>query len=177
MPSAIVVGGADCVWDDVKAAQALFTPDAYAVINDMIPQWSGRIDYICSLHPEKIAEWLLQRSKKGLTFAGEVWCHKIAGPRGMMHKGVDHQSGDWQGSSGLFAPKVLLENGFNKIVLCGVPMTAEGGHIVRKRQWPVAMAFRRGWKLHEKFIKGKVKSMSGWTEQFLGAPTPEWLAM
>lgn len=176
MPSAIVIGGADCVWDDVKAARALFEPDAFAVINDMIPLWPDRIDYVCSLHPEKVAEWLNQRHKKGLDFHGEVWCHKIAGPRGIVHKGVDHHTEDWAGSSGLFAAKVLLEQGFDKIVLCGVPLVSESMHIVRKRHWSAAHAFRSGWQRNRKSIAHKVRSVSGWTKEFLGAPTPEWLA-
>lgn len=176
MPSAIVIGGADCVWDDVKAARALFEPDAFFVTNDMVPLWPERIDYLCSLHPEKIADWLSQRKNLGLKFDGEVWCHKNSGARGLMHKGVQKVSGDWAGSSGLFAAKIAIECGFGKIVICGVPLIAEGNHIVRKRQWAAAHAFRSGWKRNHKNICTKVRSMSGWTKEFLGAPTPEWLA-
>lgn len=176
MPRAIVIGGADCVWDDVKAARAMFEPDAYFVTNDMIALWPERLDYVCSLHPEKIAEWLAQRAKKKYPPPGEIWCHKIAGPRGVMHKGVDHATTDWAGSSGLFGAKVALEQGFNKVVVCGVPLVAEHNHIQRKRHWSAAHAFRSGWKRNHKNLKDAVRSMSGWTKEFLGAPTPEWLA-
>jgi hypothetical protein len=176
MPSAIVIGGADCVWDDVKAARALFEPDAFAVLNDMVPCWSERIDYLCSLHPEKVADWLNHRAKNGYQFRGEVWCHKNAGPRGLVHKGVDRTTDDWAGSSSLFAAKVLIEERFDKIVLCGCPLVSEAGHIARKRHWMAAHAFRSGWKRNHSKIADKVRSMGGWTREFLGAPTPEWLA-
>lgn len=164
------------MWDDIKAARELFEPDAFFVTNDMIPLWPERIDYVCSLHPEKVADWLSERHKKGLPSPGEIWCHKIAGPRGLVHKGVDHTTNDWAGSSGLFAAKVALEQGFGKIVTCGVPLDSERTHIARKRIWSAAHAFRSGWKRNHDKLRDKVRSMSGWTKEFLGAPSPEWLA-
>lgn len=154
----------------------MFEPDAFFVTNDMIPLWSERLDYVCSLHPEKMLDWLSQRAKRGFRPPGEVWCHKNAGPRGLIHKGVDHVTEDWAGSSGLFAAKVAIEQGFQRVVVCGVPLVAEGNHIARKRHWSAAHAFRSGWKRNEKKLRDYVRSMSGWTQQFLGAPTPEWLA-
>lgn len=176
MPTAIVIGGAECVWDDIKRARELFEPDAFFVTNDMVPLWPERLDYLCSLHPEKIAEWLAQRHKRGFAPPGEVWCHKTGGPRGLVHKGVDHTTPDWAGSSGLFATKVALEQGFEKVVVCGVPLLSEGMHIARRRYWGAANAFRSGWKRNHGNLQKRVRSMSGWTKDFLGAPTPEWLA-
>lgn len=175
MPTAIVIGGADCVWEDVKRARELFEPDAFIVTNDMIPQWPERCDYVASLHPEKVADWLQKRAKNGHPPPGEVWCHKVAGPRGLVHKCVQRTTTDWAGSSGLFGAKVGLEEGF-KVVVCGVPLVADGNHIVRKRSWSAAHAFRSGWQRNIKHLKERVRSMSGWTKEFLGAPTPEWLA-
>lgn len=176
MPTAIVIGGASCVWEDVEKARRLFEPDAFLVTNDMTVLWPERIDYMCSLHPEKILEWLNHRNKHGFAPPGEVWSHKQGGPRGVLHRGVDRTTPDWAGSSGLFACKVAIEQDFKKIVVCGVPILANSLHIVRNKHWSAAVAFQSGWKRNKHFLKDKVRSMSGWTKEFLGEPTPEWFA-
>lgn len=168
----LVIGGADCVWDDIKAAQALFEPDAYFVINDMIPLWSGPCDYVCTLHSETVSEWLRARRHNGYCDPGEVWSHKLSGnAKGL----VNHITPDWAGSSGLFACKVALQEKFERIVVCGVPLVNTQNHIKRHRIWNPASAFRNGWKNRKKQLTPYVKSMSGFTKELLGAPTADWL--
>ncbi len=167
-----MIGGADCVWEDIKQARTLFEPDAYFVINDMVPLWSGPCDYVCSLHSEKVAEWLRSRTRNGYPGIGEVWCHKKVG-----NAPVDRLIPDWAGSSGLFACKVALQEKFDRIVVCGVPLDAAQNHIDRKRPWHAANAFRGGWKTRKKLIAPYVRSMSGWTKDLLGGPTADWLGL
>src|SRR5436305_9643305 len=81
MLKALVIGGSKQVFEDAKAARALFEPDAIFVINDMIPKWPERADYFCSLHPEKMFNWIEARRKASLPMGAEVWCHKKLGPR------------------------------------------------------------------------------------------------
>lgn len=168
MPLALVVGGASCVWQDVEAAMRLATPDAFFVINDMIPRWPHRLDYVTTLHPDKLDGWLTARKKAGHPAPGQVWAHRHA-------KLVDKVTNDWAGSSGLFAVKLALELKFSGVILAGVPMTPEENHFVRQVKWSSARTFRNGWQKHLTDIKHKVRSMSGWTKSILGEPTPEWL--
>ncbi len=174
----LVIGGADCVWADITAATALFEPDAYFVINDMITLWPGPCDYACSLHAEKIPEWIRRRAHNGYPAIGEVWCHKLASGRGRQQgSGVDRLTPDWAGSSGLFACKVAIQEKFDRIVVCGVPLDAAQNHIDRHRPWNAANAFRGGWKTRKKLIAPYVRSMSGFTKDLLGGPTADWLGL
>jgi hypothetical protein len=169
LPTALILGGAECVWDDAERALDMFTPDAVLAINDSIPRWSGRLDYAVTLHPPQMEGWLKERRNKGLNVSCEVWAHKH-------HGNVVHRvTTDWAGSSGLFACKVLMQEGFGGIVLAGVPMERERGHIVRLKPWISATMFRKGWLVHKGEISAIVRSMSGWTMELLGSPTADWL--
>lgn len=173
MTIALILGGASCVWDDAKAALALADPDAVIAINDMIPAWPGKIDYAVTLHPNKLPMWLAKRRERGMETDFPCWAH-----RRDRANGVTHYCSDWQGSSGLFAIKVAIQQiGISGAILAGVPMTPTP-HFVRgeSKPWKSANAFIAGWKRHMDEIKSVARSMSGWTRQQLGAPTPEWLA-
>jgi hypothetical protein len=79
------------------------------------------------------------------------------------------------GSSGLYAVKCLMDRGFERIVLAGVPMQASGAHFFDAKNWDDVDAFTAAWREQLPRLQGKVKSMSGWTREILGAPTAEWL--
>lgn len=82
------------------------------------------------------------------------------------------------GSSGHFALKVALQDlGFDKAVLCGIPMNAEGRHFFNPRPWKVAHAYQQAWVDTLPLIKDRVRSMSGWTAELLGKPDAEWLTI
>lgn len=165
---ALVIGGAECVWDDALAALALAAPDTVYVINDMIPRWPGPIEAV-TLHPIKLSGWLCQRNAMGLAAPVSAWAHRP-------DVGVTRITDDWQGSSGLFAVKIALEQEHRGVLLAGVPMDRAQHHFVRGRPWPSASAFLKGWRLHMDAIKPHTRSMGGWTREQLGAPDREWLA-
>lgn len=169
MAIALVVGGAECVWKDAHTALSMFTPDAVFIINDMIPRWPGRIDYAVTLHPNKLDEWLRDRKKFNGQVNFRIYAHKQY--HGLVHTVIP----DWQGSSGLFAVKAALSESFAGVVLAGVPMTPKSGHFVRHKIWSSSALFTKGWVNHYKEIKVQTRSMSGWTKELLGVPTPEWL--
>lgn len=79
-------------------------------------------------------------------------------------------------SSGGYAAKVALDDGFDRVVLAGVPMTKEAAHFKRGKPWTQYDAFTKGFEQSVPFFAGRVKSMSGWSQKLLGAPTPQWLA-
>lgn len=172
MTIALVVGGAECVWKDLEAAQALCLQygrefEAF-IINDMIAQYPGKARAV-SLHPDKLESWLTKRQQAGLPKPLQVWTHRA-------HKLSTNATPDFGGSSGLFAAKIAHHNcGIAQVLLCGVPMTPEGNHFVRHAPWRAFYSFRKAWE-REMPTLGFLRSMSGWTAEKLGKPTPEWLS-
>lgn len=172
MTVALVIAGAESWASELAAARELcakvgVTPQ-YIYVNDHIATFpeAGRA---ASLHPDKIGIWLSERRKNpSLPKPIEMWAHRA-------HKNVTHTIPDWGGSSSLFAVRVELQAGTRKIILCGAPMTIEGKHFVRHKEWRAATAFQRAWNTHLKDIAMYVRSFSGWTEKLLGAPSVEWL--
>lgn len=172
MTLALVIGGADCVWTDYLAVKAICdqigVPFEIFIINDMIPSYPGAARAV-SLHPDKLEGWLSRRQSAGYPRPTQVWCHRA-------HRLATNDTPDFGGSSGLFAAKIAHHNcGFDRVILCGVPMTAEGGHFVRKQKWPSYYSFRKAWERELPALQGWLKSMSGWTKEKLGSPDLAWL--
>ena len=173
MRRALVLGDAACVFADASAALDLSPFEAIAACNNMIVRWQGHLDYAISLHPEPAPDWNgLRAAIKARTDRGfnrpEVWSYKPANC-------VDRWTPDWAGSTGLLAVKVLLELGFDRIVLAGVPISEAEGHFYDPKPWNAARIFRRGWLGHLEEIRANTRSMSGWTAEQLGMPSAEWL--
>lgn len=171
---ALVLGDARTVWEEATAALAMFEPDAVAATNNAGIAWPGRLDYWCTLHPQQCTSWVgIDAAVRQRVAAGrnrpQTWAHKAS-------RGVDRHVADWAGSSGLFAVRVLLHEGFTHIVLAGVPMNRDGAHFYDEgRPWESAGSFHKGWEKHMAQLRPHVRSMSGWTRVRLGGPTPEWL--
>lgn len=172
---ALILGCAECVWKDADAALNMFEPDAIFAIKHMIEHWPGRFDYAITLHPEMLAGFIKGRERRGFPMGFQTWAHTDRGPRGKPFAKIDRVTEDWAGSSGLLAVKVAREEDFDKIVLAGVPMQSEAGHFARKKPWVAAESFRRPWLNRQQALAPYVRSMSGWTKQLFGRPTPEWL--
>lgn len=179
MKFALVIGGAECVNDDIAQALELFSPDAYYAVND-IGAHLERLDVWCTLHPEHMDKWEEKRRLRGLGNgyeivappANEVGMH---GQKGRVARRVSYRWKDMRSSasSGIFATKVAIEDGFS-IVLAGIPMRIEDGHFERHKPWSECTQFLSGFDWVKGKLKGQVKSMSGMTREVLGAPTPEW---
>jgi hypothetical protein len=169
---AIVVGGSNNVLAEVAEAEALVRNSGmepvFIVTNDTIPIIEGEI-IAATLHPHKLPQWLTTREQAGKPKPMEVWAH-------IHHQNVTNQVNDWAGSSGLFSVAVARQKGFDKIILAGVPMKKEAGHIVRKRDWTQVIAFTAAWSRHVKEIAPYVRSMSGWTAELLGKPDAAFLS-
>lgn len=172
MPTALILGGAQCVWQDAVNALRLFTPDAVFAVNDMIAEWPGRLDYAVSLHPDKLSVFVRAREQHGYSSGFQTWAHKASA-----RDGVQKTTADWRGSSSLLAVKIaIVEEKFDAVVLAGVPMSKEQGHFKRRKPWTSAEMYRKGWHLHLGEIAPYVRSLSGWTRELLGEPTPTWLS-
>ena len=163
---AIVVGGAKDVWDEIERAKALCGDRAdFFIANDMIEHFPGEARAV-TLHPSKLRNWLQKR--KGPP-PKAVWAHR-------KFDGVTDHTEDWSGSVGLFSTKIALQKyGYDRILLCGVPMEGKGGHFVRGTDWASCEAFKKGWERHAAEIAPHVRSYSGWTAQKFGYPDAEFV--
>lgn len=182
MRAALVLGGAGNVWDDVDAALSLGEFAGVVACNDVGASWPGHLDAWVSLHAEKFGIWATQRTAAGYPPAGVILAHNEQCGRKGLPLCVSGRTefrfpGQREtGSSGLFALKVaLVDMGFDKAVLCGVPMDAAPGHFFDPAAWRGAVSHRRGWHEVLPAIQHKARSMSGWTRDLLGAPDEAWL--
>lgn len=180
MPTAMVLGGAGCVWNDAKRAQELFTPDLVIAVNDMITLWTGKLDLVASLHPEGFKQWFKDRRDLGLECKFTAWSQRdhAHGAGRVPIREVERVTEDWGGSSSMLAVKVVLvEYNCTRVVVCGAPLDAGAGHVKRKRRWEDAPNYQNAWIKRRKILQPFVRSMSGWSMHLLGGlPTAEWLA-
>lgn len=85
----------------------------------------------------------------------------------------------WNGTSGLYAVQIALEElGFAGVILAGCPIDAAMGtcspHSLMADAERVSR-YRPEWIKALPEIGARTRSMSGWTRDILGEPTPEWL--
>src|SRR5690606_18924269 len=137
--------------------------------------WPGRLDAAVSLHPERLASWLQARAARGYPAPDRVF---VAGPsRAVLRAELTASTFDGQvlsASSGGFAAKVaLVDLGFDRAVLCGIPVD-RGAHFFNTKPWAAADRHRKGWIEAFPAIGKRLRSMSGWTKEVFGEPSPEW---
>lgn len=178
--TALVLGGAACVWNDLEAALDLGEFDGVVLVNDIGVYWSGAADAWVTHHPEYMTYWKRLRAEAGLVPI-PVWTYDGYNKRTGMMPIADHvaplrfEGQIKPGSSGLFGVQVAMQGlGFDKAVCCGIPMDAQP-HFFDKRPWKASASYVRGWREAMPLIKGRVKSMSGWTAAELGRPAAQWL--
>jgi hypothetical protein len=189
---AMVLGGAECVWEDVAKLEAIMGRpwDGLVIaVNDIGSHWPHRIDHWCTLHPEKLAAWMGARKKNGHSDGYITWTRDNRVRRGKGTPEVPHRqigSGKGQiqgGASGMLAVAVAYELKCTHVVLCGVPMDrtphfAESTVHQKGRIWNSSQSHLRAWQKQDVLskLKGRCKSMSGETLKLLGAPDRAWLA-
>jgi len=161
----IITGSAPCVLEDLAPAKTLAASyDLMAVGLDAVDKYPERIKYVVTYHPKEIKEIAERRAGYGNTDY-LVISHQEK-------PGVDICIHDWwlpSGSSSLLGVQAAQRLGYDKIILCGCPLegkNSEGGAYEN---------FHAGWKRHLDKIAPYVRSMSGWTQELLGAPDEQWL--
>lgn len=182
MRRALIVGCASCVWDDVCAARTICTFDAVYCVKLAGVCWPGTFQTWPSLHPEFMDDYEAQRRARGLPNGYEIVAPPpeevgMHGKKGNITRRVSYR---WPGmnssaSSGIYAAKVALDDGFDRVVLAGIPMD-KTDHFSRGKPWAQRDSFIPGFEKAMPFLKDRVRSMSGMTMERLGAPTPEWFA-
>lgn len=164
MSTALVLGGADCLWRDLDAL-GRWTPDIVVATNDAIAAYPGRIDQAATLHPEKLTHWRMERWKNRGNGDYQTWS------RSDTPEGVDRTLSGWSsGSSGMLAVGVAFEVGAESVVLAGVPIQAEAAHFFDPSPWEGVQHHREAWEKRADELRGRVWSLSGWTRTLLGAP-------
>lgn len=179
-----MIGGSARVWKDIEAALEITEADGVVAANDVAAAWPGKLDAFVSLHGEKMGMWTERRRRAGFPDPERTFAHDTLKSGVLKVPDCITDFTPWRfngqedsGSSGLFALKVaLIDLGFDKAVLCGVPLEAASGHFFDLQPWGGAEAHRRGWRQALPAIRDRARSMSGWTQELLGEPTTEWLA-
>lgn len=177
MKRCVVLGTAPCMWDDLACAPAGL--DVVAV-NRAGWLYLEPIALWVSIHGIDLVDFIEQRRALGADMNFTAYGN---------FAGRD-ESGDvirWNrpnggGSSGLFATRIAIELGYERVVLAGVPLEGntttvddEGSQTINEPSAAGYGVYRGGWLKYRDEIADNVRSMSGWTRETFGAPTAEWL--
>jgi len=174
----LILGGASCLHDDIAAYDGPM--DGVVACNDAGMIWPGGLDAWISLHPQlfTLKRWIDKRQGPP---ARRLFAHKEADkdtqrsryPAGLEFTDYRFPGQTHSGSSGLFAAKVaLIDLGFDRAVLCGVPMDPRP-HFFDATDWKSAEGFRSAWLAVPQEYRDRMRSISGWTRTLLGAPEIE----
>ncbi len=182
MRRALVVGCAANVWKEVEQAEQFGHFDAIYCVKLAGVHWHGDRFTWVGLHPEWQAKYTAERYALGrhMNFETVAPPDSELGTAGKGHK-VDRRVSyrypgmDASASSGGYAAKVALDDGFDRVVLAGIPMETDAAHFTRGKPWLQRDSFTIGFEKSVPHFAGRVRSMSGWTAQILGAPSPDWL--
>lgn len=184
---ALVLGGARCVWDDVRAFKSMWGVHGVELVAvNEVGIHLPSMEHWATLHPEcfyrvggdEAEGWLERRFHQGIVdmrrsvrSSFQTW-----GPADKPAKVDRRLETRGRGSSGYFGVEVAKHLGADRVILCGIPMTPTP-HFDSDEPWEMAEAHWKHWpREHERGKLRGVRSMSGRTRDLLGAPTPEWLA-
>ena len=162
----IIVGCASCVWDDLKNLPKEYLGAKIVLLNDMIYSYPHHADYAISVHSESMSKWLKKRGEAmyNLPLEAIVYAQRYVGD-------FKIKTLEYGGSSGLFAVMSMIAEGYDNIMLCGVPMMSIP-HFWGGEDWNHCFMYRKAWLTHLSEIKDKVHSMSGWTKKILTSDNP-----
>jgi hypothetical protein len=179
---ALVIGCAANVWDEVRRARDLCSFQAVYCVKIAGVHYRGGYFSWVGLHPEWVEKYGAERAALGLHSQYETVAPPdgelgTAGKGAKIDRRVSYRySGmDCSASSGGYAAKVALDDGFDRIVLAGVPMETGASHFTRGKPWLQRDSFTIGFEKSVPFFAGRVRSMSGWTAEILGRPDDVWL--
>lgn len=181
----MVCGDAACIWSDLEAfgcrsdlgcGQIAKDSWEFLTINKMVEVFPGHIEHAYSHSAGALQSFVAARRHEYRSeFVGPRYTHSL-------HQGTDCQW-NWSGhgTSGLGAILTAVALGYDRVVLCGVPLN-DGPHN-GEPHWRRTSFESSEAKANEKTgiddhwkraidvaFDGKVKSMSGRTAQWLGNP-------
>lgn len=167
---AIILGIAPCLEEDLNNVSNHSLYDFFAIGVDCSDRVVFDIQHACSYHPYEFEEFRQRRKRIGGNLDYVTHSHAIPADRIWPLVARTPESG----SSSFLGCQVAVGLGYRKVILCGCPMTGSNSN-PKKSGYET---FRIGWQKHAKRMFGdKVRSMSGWTKEFLGFPDEEWLKL
>lgn len=177
---AIVMGIAPCLENDLE--EICFGRsnefDFMAVGVDCSDRVKFDIQHAATYHPDEFPEFKRRRELIGGNLNYKTHSHKNGLTKSKEIIEVDNiwplvAAHPYSGSSSFLACQAAIGMGYEKIVLCGCPMSGPNATSKKINNYDV---FQKGWIMFAPELFGdKVKSMSGWTKEFLGYPKKEWL--
>lgn len=182
MSVCLVLGGAECLYDDVDRYSG--PVDGAVACNDAIWAYDGDLTAVATLHAINYFEgpqWLEKRRERDLSPPAALYTHnrmQVGEDMGVIETQLEFpgQRKGFSGSSGLLAAKVaLMDLEFDEVVLCGVPMSPMR-HVDGADNWLLvgrksrSADFFRAWEQVNPEFLARMRSMSGRTRDFLGAP-------
>jgi len=167
----LVCGNAWCLQDDIKTAREIYGDIPAIAVNGAAK--NVRALALFSFHPHRFVAtgfgWIGRQQQIHSDFTVHSAHYDESMPW------VDHW---WPGTAGgggsaWGARKLASHMGFDQVILCGAPLSPGGysGDPIAKlmRQPAVIEGYRDGIRAETEWHEG-VKSMSGWTKEFLGSP-------
>jgi hypothetical protein len=186
--TAVVLGSARCIWEDCEKID--FGKVSVIAINNMIMHHKGRVHHGVSLHPEEPPLWRQLRWTNNCE-ESHVTTHSHRLPENndnlppqefKTRHGLDYLwviEGGRGGSSGLFAAMVGLALGYDKIILAGVPIDGSGHFFDppgKEVNQFLGQNIKWEWEhARDTYFKGRVRSLSGRTKEWLGEPMEGWI--
>ena len=180
MRCAIVVGRSAGALAEYEEARSLLPNAVVIVVGAIGVDFPHQIDHWVTFHAGNFLLWMGQRSLRGFSPAVVYW--------GALYRGREMGVHDCAGLAVNYVPSVGGSSGFlaahqvalcelrcERVLMAGVPMTVEGGHYGDAFLWDEALVYRQTWIERVGELRSKVRSMSGWTRELLGSPTPEWI--
>lgn len=174
----IILGSAASALADLSAALKVFPRASVAAVNFMY-RWAPFATHVCAAD---VGFFGMPEVADAMTFANRhagcarSYPHDQAPGRPFLWRGIK------EGSSGMFAGRVMRAIGFGPVVLAGVRID-DSGHLPGYRPGLHDPAFPRSaetigslretWR--DAHVAGHLEgitSMSGWTRELLGAPSP-----
>jgi hypothetical protein len=172
----IVLGSAPCWREDLEAARE-YAPDwPVLAVNGVGTLYLEPITAWCSIHGNDLVKWMRLREERGGN--GDYAAYGNFSDKQEDGGAIRWNRPNAGGSSGLHGVELALEIGYERVLLCGMPL--EGQERVRSLDGIAVegvcpyKSYHDGWQRLLPKLDGCVKSMSGWTQKLLGKPTKGW---
>jgi hypothetical protein len=175
----IIIGAAPCVREDIGSALLLAADKNKIVFADYILIGLDSVDvwpcvdaqYFATYHPSEIEMAKERRAKAGGNTDYMVISHQqhpeTATGRDLVDLIIPCEPPS--GSSALLGVLAGIQLGYEKIIICGCPLTG-----TNDKGYDYAN-FRVGWTAKLNEIKDKTRAMSGFTKELLLPPDVAWL--
>lgn len=193
MKPAIVVGSAPCYWQDLRNAKKAY-PNAFVLVINGACVVVEEADAMLSGHITNVEKYVKTRTEQFPNRNIEVWgacsTKRLIDYRAnhpVVTKWFSNSTATGATSAGK-AARMLMQEGFEPVILCGCPMDSSGyfpgeedKNYIRHNCARVGDPAQRMHSSIEKYrdkmamlakdeFAGRVFSMSGYTREVLGAP-------